>query len=178
MSEEPFITPQRKFHIEEAVLVVLLILSMIGIGITDFSPADGFGYWMVMALVFAVSAILIGWLQSKHRAEDFKIILREQSIHWALSLLVVGGVFLVEQSTRIRPEDTGLVILLVLSLATMLDGLRVGWRFSLLGLFLGVCAIIAAYIERFIWISALLGITIVAVTIFWEFWTAKKAGAL
>lgn len=175
MTEDPITTAKKKFHIEEAILVLLLILSLVGIGITDFSPADGFGYWLIMVVVFAVFGIIIGWLQSKHRAIDFKIILREQSIHWITSLLVVGGVFLLQKSERvISPEDAGLIILLILSLATMLDGLRVGWRFSLVGLFLGVSAVIAAYTEHFLWIELLIAILIVLMTVLWEFWVSKK----
>ena len=41
MSEDILITEKRRFHIEEAILVLLLILSLVGIGIMDFSPADG-----------------------------------------------------------------------------------------------------------------------------------------
>lgn len=175
MQEELFASEKRKFHIEEAILILLLILSLVGIGITDFSPADGFGYWLIMMVVFASCAILIGWLQSKHLPEDFKLIFREQASHWATSLLVVGGAFLIEKSGRILPEDAGLVILLILSLATMLDGLRVGWRFSLVGLFLGVSAVIAAFTEHFLWIELLIAIFIVATTIAWEFWQAKRA---
>jgi hypothetical protein len=175
MSEDALITAKSRFQIEEAILILLLILSLVGIGITDYSPADGYGYWLIMVFVFAVFAILIGWLQSKHRADDFKLILREQSIHWASSFLVVGGVFLIHQPGRIGEDDAGLVILLILSLSTILDGLRVGWRFSLVGLFLWTSAIIAAYTQHFLWIELLIAIFIVLGTILWENWLEKRS---
>lgn len=172
---ENIINDKKFFHFEEAVLILLLILSLVGIGITDFSPADGFGYWLIMVAVFVICAIFIGWRQSKYHVEDFKIILRKQSLHWFTTLLVVGGAFLVEKSGRLHPEDAGLVILLILSLATMLDGLRVGWRFSVVGLFLGVSAVIAAFTQHFLWIELLIAIVIVVMTILWEVWKAKRA---
>lgn len=175
MSEDTLIIPKKRFHIEEALLTLLLILSLVGIGITDFSPADGYGYWIIMVFVFALFAIIIGWRQSKHRSVDFKKILREQSMHWSTSLLVVGGAFLIQKSGRIESDDIGLVILLILSLSTILDGLRVGWRFSLVGLFLGVSAVIAVYTEHFLWIELLIALLIVLATIVWEIWQAKKA---
>ncbi len=175
MAEDTPMMAKSRFQIEEAILILLLILSLVGIGITDYSPADGYGYWLIMVVVFAVFAILIGWLQSKHRAEDFKLILREQSLHWSTSMLVVGGVFLIHQPGRIAEDDAGLVILLILSLATMLDGLRVGWRFSLVGLFLWISAIIAAYTQHFLWIELMIAILIVLGTIFFEYWLEKKA---
>lgn len=174
MPEDILISHKRKFHIEEAILTLLLILSLVGIGITDFSPADGYGYWIIMVLLFGISAMVIGWQQSKHRSEDFKIILREQSMHWATSLLVVGGAFLILQSGRIAEAETGLIILLILSLSTILDGLRVGVRFSLVGFFLGVAAVIAAYTPHFLWIELGIAILIVAATVLWEMWLEKR----
>ena len=175
MPEDTLITTQSRFQIEEGILILLLILSLVGIGITDYSPADGYGYWLIMVVVFAAFAIFIGWLQSKHRAEDFKLILREQSLHWATSWWVVGGVFLIHQPGRIADDDAGLIILLILSLSTMLDGLRVGWRFSLVGLFLWTSAIIAAYTEHFLWLQMLIAVLIVIGTIFWQFWQEKRS---
>ncbi len=172
MSEDVLINERRKFQIEEAILVLLLILSLVGIGINDYSPADGYGYWIMMVFVFALFAIIIGWLQSKHRTDDFKSILLEQSIHWTTSLLVVAGAFLVQKAEG--NSDTGLVTLLILSLATVLDGLRVGWRFSLVGVFLGASAVIAAYTKHFFWIELLIAIFIVMATILWEIWIEKQ----
>ncbi len=175
MSDDILITEKRRFHVEEAILVLLLILSLVGIGIMDFSPSDGYGYWLIMMILFAMFAILIGWLQSKHRSDDFKIILREQSIHWSTSILVVGGAFLINQSGRIQEEDAGLIVLLILSLSTILDGLRVGWRFSLVGLFLGVAAVVSVYTPHFLWVELGIAVLIVALTFSWELWMEKKA---
>lgn len=175
MAEDTLITERRKFQIEEAILVLLLILSLVGIGINDYSPADGYGYWTIMVFVFALFAIIIGWLQSKHRTDDFKSILLEQSIHWSTSLLVVAGAFLVQRAEG--TTDTGLVTLLILSLATVLDGLRVGWRFSLVGVFLGTSAVIAAYTEHFFWIGLLIAFLIVIATILWEIWIERRTAA-
>ncbi len=175
MSDDILIIEKKRFHIEEAILILLLFLSLVGIGITNFSPADGYGYWIIMVLLFGLCAMIIGWQQSKHRSDDFKIILREQSIHWATSLLMVGGAFLILQSGRIAEQQTGLIILLILSLSTILDGLRVGWRFSLVGLFLGVAAVVSVYTPYFLWVELGIAIVIVAATILWELWMEKKA---
>jgi hypothetical protein len=175
MSEDILIAEKRRFHIEEAILVLLLVLSLVGIGIMDFSPADGYGYWLILVFVFCLFAMIIGWLQSKQRADDFRIILREQSMHWTASLLVVGGVFLIHQTGRISEKDAGLIILLILSLSTILDGLRVGWRFSLVGLFLGVAAVVSVYTPHFLWIELGIAVLIVALTILWELWMERRA---
>ncbi|MGZ8226498.1 MAG: hypothetical protein ACXWT3_07675 [Methylococcaceae bacterium] len=174
MSEEDAITPSGKFYIEEIVLILMLILSLLGMWITDFSPVDGYGYWILMVFVFALFAISIAWLQSKHGLSDFKAILREQSLHWFTSLLVVEGMYSLQRAGHFSEEDAGLLVMMILAQSTILDGVRIGWRFGLVGVFLGISAVIAAYTDHFFWIELLLATGIVAATILGEFWTRKR----
>jgi hypothetical protein len=175
-SDPTLITEKRKFQLEEAILILLLILSLVGIGITDFSPSDGYWYWIAMIVVFCLAAIFIGWMQSKQHFKDFKKLFFEQLFHWCSSMLVVGAAFSLLHSGHLRPDSTGLVILLILSLATFLDGLRVGWRFSMNGLFLGVSAVIVGYVQRFMWIEILLAVGIVGFTFLVDYWRARRSG--
>lgn len=175
IQDNQFVEHRRRFQIEEGIFILLLILSLVGIGVTDFSPEDGYGYWLIMVLIFGVLAVLVSWLQSKKADTDFGAIVKEQTLHWTTSLIVVGGAFLLQKSGRLDESSASLVILLLLSLATMLDGIRVGWQLSLVGFFLGACAIIIAYVEQFILASALLAIAIITCTILWEVWRHKRA---
>jgi hypothetical protein len=177
MLEKTEMTAKRRFYVEEAILILLLTLTLVGVWITDYSPVDGYGYWMIMVFVFALLAMTIAWQQSRHRMTDFKKILREQSLHWFTSLLVVEGVFSLQKSEHLTQEDAGLVIMMILAQSTILDGLRVGWRFSLVGIFLGLSAIIAANTHHFFWIELIIAILIVAVTILIEVWQERRAQA-
>ena len=177
MLEKTEMTAKRRFYVEEAILILLLTLTLVGVWITDYSPVDGYGYWMIMVFVFALLAMTIAWQQSRHRITDFKKIIREQSLHWFTSLLVVEGVFSLQKSEHLTQEDAGLVIMMILAQSTILDGLRVGWRFSLVGIFLGVSAIIAANTHHFFWIELIIAILIVAVTILIEVWQERRAQA-
>jgi hypothetical protein len=168
------LTEKRKFQVEEAVLILLLVLSLVGNGVTDFSPADGYWYWMAMIVVFYLAAVLIGWIQSKHHFGDFKQLFLEQLFHWAASMLSVGATFSLLHAGQLTMVNTGLVIMLILSLATILDGLRVGWRFSMNGVFLGASAVISAYVTRPIWIEVLLALGIVVFTILVEHWRERR----
>ncbi|MDD1640323.1 MAG: hypothetical protein LUQ68_02040 [Methylococcaceae bacterium] len=177
MLEKTEMTAKRRFYVEEAILILLLTLTLVGVWITDYSPVDGYGYWMIMVFVFALLAMTIAWQQSRHRITDFKKIIREQSLHWFTSLLVVEGVFSLQKSEHLTQEDAGLVIMMILAQSTILDGLRVGWRFSLVGIFLGLSAIIAANTHHFFWIELIIAILIVAVTILIEVWQERRAQA-
>lgn len=167
-SEHEIISEKRKFQVEEGILIFLLFLSLLGIAITHFSPPDGYWYWIIMIFVFAFCAIVIGWLQSKQKEIGFKKLLYEQAFHWGGCMLVVGAMFTLLHSDHLTSDNTGLIILLILSLGTFLDGQRVGWRFSLVGLFLGVSAIIVSHFNHFMWLEIVLAILIVYGTVMWE----------
>jgi hypothetical protein len=175
MQDESPQSHRRRFQMEEALLILLLLLSLGGIWLTDFSAEEGYAYWLGMVLVFGLLAVLINWLQTKKTDQDFGAIVKEQFLHWTSALVTVGGVFLLQKSGQLTEISASLVVLLILSLATVLDGIRIGWQFSLVGFFLGACAIIVAYTPQFMLLSALLALLIVAATIAWEVWTHKRA---
>ncbi|MDP1667313.1 MAG: hypothetical protein Q8L79_19580 [Methylobacter sp.] len=166
MQDEQSSPHRRHFSIEETVFILLVILSLLGIVITDFSRHDGYGYWMIMVVVFGTLAIFVSWLQAKTSDNDFGKIVKEQGQHWFHTLIVVGAASLIVKSEI----SASLVILLILSLATMLDGMRIGWQFTLLGFFLLTCAIIVAYVEQFVLACFGLAVLVVIGTFVWGFW--------
>jgi len=168
INQAEFEPEKRKYGIENAILIFLLFLSLVGVAITDYSADDGYGYWLIMVFVFSFFAILTAWLQSKHTNREFADIVKHQSLHWSSTLLVVGGGFMLQKSGHLTPDAACFVILLLLSLASMLDGLRIGWRFSMVGLFLGVSSVIGAFYTAHMWIDVIFVICIIAVTLFGE----------
>lgn len=160
--------------LEDVFLVILILLTMLGIYISDIATFDEFGtadidgylYWMIMIFVFAISAMLISLVQSKHRMTDFKHILVEQSLHWFGAILALFGVLLLVHAGSLTHESAALVFLMVLSLATYLDGIRIGWRFGLIGNYLGLAAVIMAYSDNAMWILYLIAILIMIAVFF------------
>jgi len=159
---------RRTSAFEEASLIVMIILSLVGVAVTDFSPDDGYWYWMIMIIVFGVIAVITGFVEAKKSDQHLvKKILVVQVIHWLGSMITVIGVLLLINAGRLNAENSAFVILLILALTTFLDGIRLGWRFSIAGVFLGVTAIIAAYIEEFLWAVLILAVALIAATLYW-----------
>ncbi|PPD29867.1 MAG: hypothetical protein CTY19_16855 [Methylomonas sp.] len=161
---------RRHFGVEQTVFIIMLLLSLLGIVVTDFSRHDGYGYWLFMVMVFGMLSIFVSWLQSKQGEIDFNDIVREQASHWLLTLLVVVCAYLVQKSGQLSETSASLVILLLLAMATMLDGRRIGWQFILIGLYLAASAIIIAYVDAFLWACGGLGLTVVIGTFLWNKW--------
>ncbi|MEE9397352.1 MAG: hypothetical protein V3V31_10100 [Methylococcales bacterium] len=163
-----------RFHLEEAVLLVLLILSVTGVGVTNFSPDDGYWYWTAMVFVFAIAAMITGRLHAKKNDHVVKKVLVVQAFHWLGTLLAMIAIFSMQYAGVLDAQATGLIILLILALATFIDGIRLGWRFSLVGVFLGVTAVLAAHVEEFAWITVLLAVFLFAFSYFTGSFRTRK----
>jgi len=167
--------PQRtNSAVEEVILIIIIILSLLGIAVTDFSPQDAFVYWMSMIFVFGICTITAGWFNAKlihdpvEEGHKIKELFKDQFYHWLGALVAVGCLFSFVEAERIDQETTSLMVLLILALSTYLDGIRVGWRFSLAGIYLALTAVAANFIETFMpWLIAV-AILIIGVTVFLE----------
>jgi hypothetical protein len=155
---------------DEAVLVVLMLLSLGGIAVSNFAIQDDYLYWLGMIPFFWLGAILSSWAQARRAqgddAHDLKQLLRIELLHWVGTLAAVIGVFFLRYLQILDDSAAAPVMLLILSLSTYLNGIRIGWRFSLLGVFLGMTAILNAYVEKFLFLAALLAIALVMFSIY------------
>ena len=154
--------------IELTALLTAFILSVIGIGITDFRPMMSYRYWGAMTLILALTGIVMGWARQQKRGQPAKDMLLTQLVHWGATFATVAGIYMLLGSGRLNYENTGLVVLLTLALATFLDGYRVSWSFGSLGGMMFVTAMLGAYIEQYIWVVLIMIICTAVVIIILE----------
>ena len=159
---------KRYRFIEEIILFMVLALSLIGMGITDFSPIESHRYWTLMIIFFAFASIGLGWSREEYQGQIFKKLIVRQSIHWGATLITVLGVYILLNTGRLNYESTGLIIELILGFSLFLDGRNLGWRFSFLGILVGGTAIIAAYVEEYIWVLLLFSLCLSVMAYYWE----------
>lgn len=76
-----------KSLLEEVVLLMVLVLSLIGMGVTDFSPLESYHYWILMILLFALGSFGLGWSRQEHHGRIVKALLVRQLIHWGAPLI-------------------------------------------------------------------------------------------
>ena len=157
----------------------LIVLSVIGVGITDFSPADAHRYWLFMIFVCAAVALLGTVVKSrgqggKQHVSRFAV----QVLHWSACFAAVLITYALIHNGRLNNADAGLVMLLLLSLAVFLDGAHVGRHFYLLGTLLGLMTLAMAYVEEFIWIILIISVFMTFVAIYWDWYGASRHAKL
>jgi hypothetical protein len=158
---------KRKHIIEEVILFIVFALSLIGMAITDFSPLESHRYWVLMIILLAIASIGLGWSKGDYQGDFFQLTVR-QLIHWGATLITVLGVYLLLHTGRLNYESTGLIVELILGLSLFLDGRNLGWRIRLLGILVGCTAIVAAYVEEYIWVVLLVASCLWGITYYWE----------
>jgi len=138
----------------EIIFVILMVLAIIGVGITDFSPARSYWYWLAMAPIFACACLFIEWTHMRDEGKSWLSILRTQLLTWFGLLVAVQLVFLLLRAGRLTYESTGLVILLLLALTTFIVGIQLGFQLCVLGGFLGLTLLFVAFLEQYVWVIA------------------------
>jgi hypothetical protein len=166
----------RFLGIYEIVIFVLIALSIIGIAITDFSPAESYKYWVAMVPVFCGACLILEWSRARGKGFKWTSILRTQLLLWAGLLVAVRLVFEMLHKGRLDNENTGLVILLLLALSVFLAGIHLGWRLCLVGGFLGAALVAATYLEEYVWILLIIGLVVLAIVFLLKHFAGSQDG--
>lgn len=143
----------RKRHTTEIIIILLVLLSVVGIALTDISPNKGFWFWMAMGPVFCGAGIAVQWPRLTRRNESKTPLIRNQILHWFGYLLAVYLIFILSgvETGRLNNVDVGLVALLILAFAAFTAGITANWRISIVGVFLGIAVCAITWLEEYIW---------------------------
>jgi hypothetical protein len=172
--DEPIGLPQRgpsvrlKVGFEEVAFLGLVVLSVIGEFVGNYSPILSFWYWLSMIPVFAGTAIVTEWRRTRTEGKTAMSVIMIQVAHWSGTLLGLFATYSLWNVGRLGNEHTGLVVMLLLALTTFLDGYHVGWRFYLAGLLLFAYTVIAAMLKAVMWVALLIAIPVVVFGLYWD----------
>ena len=148
------------------LFVFLMIVSIGGVAVMDFSESYAFWYWLATCVIFAATSIGVAWQDSLHSTEERSPQVRRQLVHWSLITIGILMVFLLERMEHLDPRSGGLIALLVLTIGTLLAGVHFFWRMSLLGLLLLFTFVAAVFAEQFFWIMLVPGVVLGAYVVF------------
>jgi uncharacterized membrane protein HdeD (DUF308 family) len=165
---------KRLFGTVEIILIVLMLLSIIGIGIVDYFPEYSRHYWFAMVIVFAVACLILEWSRARGKGQKWTNIIKTQLLLWVGLLLAVQIVFLLQHTRGLNNENTGLIILLLLALTTFFAGINLGWRLLIVGIFQGVALIGAVYLDQFAWMFLIIAIVVGAIFLLLKHYSGNK----
>ncbi|ADE14948.1 conserved hypothetical protein [Nitrosococcus halophilus Nc 4] len=166
MTEKAY--PRKKLTLDEMMFYGLLILSVVGVAITQSSVIVGRAYWLAMIPIIAATTLYVEWIRGRGQGMRWRTLLRTQLFHWGALLVSVELVYMLFNFGRLSNEAVSLMILLLLAQTTFQVGVYVDWRFSIVALFQAFSLIVLAYLKAYIWIILLVAIGIIALGIYFR----------
>jgi hypothetical protein len=168
MDESAPTSSHRQMKFYKILFALLILVALGGVGLTDFSPARSHLYWLSLVPVFAGACLLLEWMGLRGKGLKWTHVLRVQLLLWLSLAVGVLLVYMLLHSGRLNNENTGLIILLMLAMTTFAAGVQLGPLVMLLGCFLGLSLVLAAYVKSYVWMI-MIGVAVGMAVLFYVF---------
>lgn len=159
------VAPARRPGLDRSMFLFLVVLSLGGVAIMEYSVRYGLWYWLAMAVVSGGVSVGSAWRSAAESGQTASGHLWRQVLHW---LTLVAGlllVFFLQGAEALSPSTSGLMALLMLALATTLAGVHFRPRLAILGGIQGATFVAAVLTEEFFWVLLVLILVVVALDI-------------
>ncbi|MFH0341896.1 MAG: hypothetical protein ACHBNF_07135 [Chromatiales bacterium] len=136
----------------------MVILALIGVGLTMANSAIAATYWILMVPIYGLLCVATAWYRSVPGAGagPSSLVLR-QVFHW----LGIGGALGLDFFVRSLGEETdiaaGLNALLLLALGCYLAGVHLERLFIVVGLLLTLTFFVVAKVQEYLWLVLVTG---------------------
>lgn len=165
----------RESHIKARLIVamILLLTSAFGVLITDFFPKAAWTFWVYAIPIYAVICIVMSWIVSRHHSVS-AIVVWHEILHWVGLLCAVYIVSLIVGSGIVSYLIGGMYILLLLALAMFLAGVHFDSMYMIIGIILGIFAVIETLLVKYLTFILIPVIIIAGILLYWRYSHSKK----
>ncbi|GGI93159.1 hypothetical protein [Legionella impletisoli] len=169
------IFPQRNLHFKTQLTtgVILLLLAFFGVILTNWQSSYAHIYWVSLAIIYALSSLFLSWLVSRQEPPLTVSEIWREVLHWFGLVITIYLVELFRHWGFFSTPVASLIDLLLLALATFLAGVHFDSMFLLVGIFLGLIALLSVIIFEYI-SFILLPVLILFLVIMW--WQLRRSG--
>ena len=154
--------------VSRGIFIFLVVLSLGGVAIMDYSVTYGLWYWLAMSVVSGGVSIGLAWRGAAEAGESAGGHLKKQIFHWLALIGALMLVFFLQSAEELTPTTSGLMALLMLALATTLAGVHFRPRLAVLGGIQAATFVAAVLTEEFFWVLLILILVVVVVDIVWR----------
>ncbi|MDN3504100.1 MAG: hypothetical protein P0S95_00825 [Rhabdochlamydiaceae bacterium] len=153
--------PVHPWRARLVVGIIMLLLSFIGLIVSDLFKGGAWTYWRIMVPVYAALSIWLSWYLRKKTKKVSAIRIWHELLHWAVLVVAVYLVSMFVSMGIIGRFEAGLEVLIMLALTTFLAGVYHDMIFLIIGVLLGCFTAGAAFFTEYLY-TIMLPLTIVA----------------
>jgi len=164
----------RTWKIALAVASVMVVLALVGIGLTTTDRAIAPQYWMSLVPVYGLLCIAFAWSRARQGEGSPRMVFR-QVLHWLAIAAALGLDFIIRRTGEETGVAAGFNALLLLALGCFLAGVHLEWLFTLVGLLLTATLLVAVRADQYLWLIVVVGVLVIA-AMFWVMRRLDKAG--
>lgn len=144
----------------------MLALAYLGVAITHVNRDLSHLYWLTMVPVFGTICFVLQWWRARGTEVNRIRLLGTELSHWGGLLIAVELAYTLLNAGGMPRATTGMVTLLLFTLATFLYGVHSDRRFVVVGGFLGISYVVMIYLAEYMWIVLLIAALMVAGAVF------------
>jgi len=139
------------------VAVIMVVLALVGVGLTTVRPVTARQYWVWLVPVFGVLCVVTAWLRSRSDSSFGIAAVARQVLHW----LGIGGAVALDFYMRGAGEEAGMAAglnaLLLLAVGCFLAGVHLEWLFIPVGLLLAFTLFCVVKASQYLWLILVVG---------------------
>lgn len=134
-----------------AVGIIMLILAFVGMVLTDIRTEGGWGYWKWVVPVYAILALWLSWYVKRQQQTVSRITIWHELFHWVGLILTIFLLSYLVHLGTISRFIAGIFQLMLLSLTVFLAGIYIDSIFILIGIVLGIFALLTAVLVHYMY---------------------------
>ncbi len=159
------------------VAIFLLGLGIVGLGLENVSWNYAAWYWGLVLPLFGIISIRMSARRPGRAHQRLWPAIRQQILHWIGFFLALSLMFMLEYTGTLNRNSSGLVSLLLLTVATYYAGIHLDRSFLLASFLLAVALCVASYIQEYLWIMVVALAVVAAALYFGQRYLGRRRGA-
>jgi 4-hydroxybenzoate polyprenyltransferase len=149
------------WKIQLGVLCGMLLLALIGMGLTQAMQKGAWEYWLFVVIVYAGLGLWRSTRKAKQDGQPIKQLISRELSHWMTLLAFLAVLMLLERKEIIDRDSASDVALMMLAFSCCLAGIHFDWMLMIVGVVLTIMLVALAMLEQYtvvLWVIMVLAV--------------------
>ena len=157
VERRPLFPVSTSWKIASVVAVIMVLLALLGIGLTTTNSAAAPTYWVSLVPIYGLLCVSLAWARARNDPAARRPDVIRQLFHWLGIGVAVGLDFYIRGTGVETGTAAGMNALLLLALGCYLAGVHLDWLFVLVGILLTLALLVVVKADQYLWLIFVVG---------------------